>query len=210
MTPAAVGALRFLRGCLPALRPRTIATRPDYSPPVLVWTDGACENRGAQQDVGFVLAVPLQSAPPLPQLRSPAHYTWYHGCAAVPADLRAALLQRTQYIGQDELLGALLPYLSAPWALAGRRVVHWIDNTAALAALLKGYSRVADSARIVHAFHAWNAGAEADVWFEHVPSAANLADEPSRAASSSRVCSGSSCLGCGPRPSPVSSHLPPS
>ena len=50
----------------------------------------------------------------------------------------------------------------------------------ALAALCKGYSRAPDSARLVHAFHAWNAAARARVWFEYVPTDANPSDEPSR------------------------------
>ena len=64
--------------------------------------------------------------------------------------------------------------------LAGADVIHFIDNTSALAALTKGYSGVPDSARLVHMFHAWAAGAGANVWFEYVPSAPNSADEPSR------------------------------
>ena len=46
--------------------------------------------------------------------------------------------------------------------------------------MTKGYSNMPDSARLVHTFHAWQAGAESDVWFEYVPSKANPADEPSR------------------------------
>ena len=49
-----------------------------------------------------------------------------------------------------------------------------------MAALTKGFSRVPDSARIVHAFHAWCAGARARVWFEYVVSDANPSDTPSR------------------------------
>lgn len=45
---------------------------------------------------------------------------------------------------------------------------------------MKGYSRASDSVNLVHAFHAWNAVAQANVWFGWVKSAANPADEPSR------------------------------
>ena len=90
------------------------------------------------------------------------------------------LLRRKQQIGQVELVGAVAPYLSLPAELAGRRVIHFIDNTSALAALAKGYSGVPDSAHIVHVFHAWAAAASASVWFEYVRSKANIADLPSR------------------------------
>ena len=68
-------------------------------------------------------------------------------------------------------------------ALEGRDVVHFIDNTSAVAALSKGYSGAPDSARLVHMFHAWQAGSRSNVWFEYVPTDANPADEPSRVAS---------------------------
>ena len=64
--------------------------------------------------------------------------------------------------------------------LAGRHVLHWIDNQSACAALTKGYSGVPDSARLVHMFHAWAAGARSSVWFEYVPTDQNVADLPSR------------------------------
>ena len=104
----------------------------------------------------------------------------YHGAADVEAGLMRHLMRRQQQIGQVELVGAVAPYLSLPHILAGRRVIHWIDNTSALAALAKGYSGVPDSAHLVHVFHAWAAAAGTAVWFEYVPSAANPADEPSR------------------------------
>jgi hypothetical protein len=103
-----------------------------------------------------------------------------HGAAPVPDELLDTLVRRRQQIGQVEIIGAIVPYLSVPKLLAGRDVLHWIDNTSALSALTKGYSGVPDSARLVHMFHAWNVGAKAAVWFEYVPSKPNPADEPSR------------------------------
>ena len=69
---------------------------------------------------------------------------------------------------------------SVPHLLVGRRVLHFIDNTSAVAGLCKGYSNLPDSARLVHAFHAWASRAQADVSFEYVPTDANPSDEPSR------------------------------
>ena len=94
------------------------------------------------------------------------------GAAPLPAELSDALVQRRQQRGQVEIVGAIVPYLSVP-ELAGRPVVHWIDNTSACAALTKGFSGVPDSARLVHMLHAWLAGAQTEVWFEYVPTDAN-------------------------------------
>ena len=92
----------------------------------------------------------------------------------------ARFYERRQYIGQFELLAAVCVYHSLREELRGREVVHYIDNMSAMAALVKGYSRALDSARIVHAFHAWNAGVRVSSWFEYVRSKANIADMPSR------------------------------
>ena len=58
--------------------------------------------------------------------------------------------------------------------------MHWIDNTSAIAALVKGYSQAPDSLRILHAFAAFSLGLRASAWFVWVPSKANIADQPSR------------------------------
>ena len=88
------------------------------------------------------------------------YYELHHGGASLPDDLSDALVRRKQQIGQVEIIGAIAPYLSLPMdQLAGADIIHFIDNTSALAALTKGYSGVPDSARLVHTFHAWAAGA---------------------------------------------------
>ena len=58
--------------------------------------------------------------------------------------------------------------------------MHSIDNYSAVAALVKGYARAVDLAKIVHAFAAVNLGLQCWVWFEYVRSSANIADGPSR------------------------------
>ena len=59
-------------------------------------------------------------------------------------------------------------------------MLHWIDNTAAMYGMAKGYSARPDSARIIHSFYALVAHARTDVWFEYVRTDANIADWPSR------------------------------
>ena len=117
----------------------------------------------------------------------------------------AKFVRRKQYIGQLELLAAVAAYTTFPELLRGRRVIHWIDNTSALSALTKGYSGVPDSARLVHLFHAWNAGARAQVWFEYVPTDANPADKPSRQDLSNRAWK----VIPGAKSSPVNIRFPP-
>ena len=90
--------------------------------------------------------------------------------------------RRKQYIGKLEILYAVTPYWTLGSRLAGRQVIHFIDNTSACAALVKGYAACLDSGLLVNAFHAFNVGLRADVFFEYVRSKANIADLPSRLA----------------------------
>ena len=144
-----------------------------------VWTDAAWEpDEAVPACVAFVVHFPGEWRGEGGARRWEAE-RWVHGSCAVPDDVMRRFYAREQYIGQLELLAAVGVYYSVP-ELRGRRVVHWIDNTSAIAALIKGYSRSPDSARILHAFAAFSLGLEASSWFEYVPSRANIADQPSR------------------------------
>ena len=83
-------------------------------------------------------------------------------------------------MGQLEVLAAVAAYTSRPEQLKGRDVIHFIDNTGAIFGIAKGYSADLDSARLISVFHTLNAALGANVWFEYVASAANIADLPSR------------------------------
>ena len=90
----------------------------------------------------------------------------------------AGLVRRRQQIGQLEILATIVPYLSMPATLAGRDVVHWIDDEGGAGArLFKGAGQLADGAR---AAYAYDLGLRARPWFEYVRPKANPADEPSR------------------------------
>ena len=56
------------------------------------------------------------------------------------------------------------------------------SNTVALSALVHGYSGKPDLAKMVNAFYLQIAGLRASVYFDYVPSKANIADLPSRGA----------------------------
>jgi len=105
---------------------------------------------------------------------------WRYSSAAVPAELIEKFRPREQYVGQLEVLAAVAAYTSRPDQLRGPDVIHFIDNTGAMFGLAKGYSADIDSARLISVFHVMNAAVRANVWFEYVPSGANISDLPSR------------------------------
>jgi hypothetical protein len=173
---------------LPHLHPRVFELTPSPARPVLIWTDGASEPLAARpHTVGFVAMVPREGAPPAGTPIEPGDissvYKVVHGSASLSeAYVARFLLQRKQQIGQVELIGEVVPYLSLPPSdLQGRQVMHWVDNSSAVAASVKGYSSAIDSALIVHALHATLARLRLDVWFEYVRTDANCSDDPSRA-----------------------------
>ena len=164
--------------------------------PVILLSDARWEEEPGEGEapyeepgaVGFLVAVPREDTPAEGPSAEPGaglaflhrYYDFYHGSAEVPESFMQGFVRRRQQIGQLEILAGLVPYLSVPHLLAGRDVVHWIDNTSAKAALVHGYSGAPDSSRLVHALHAYNLGLRARPWFEYVRSKANPADEPSR------------------------------
>ena len=88
--------------------------------------------------------------------------------------------ERRTYIALLEGLAALSVYYTFPRRFAGRRVMHFIDNTVAQSALVHGYARTDDLADISNGFHLMAAGLRTAAYFDYVPSTANIADLPSR------------------------------
>ena len=205
LSPSVVSALNYFSSLLPVLSPHTFQVDPPPDPPTLVWSDGRfdmdLEGEVILQGtagVGYVVATPKEgvtrasaelkealvqgypSSLARAKERLATLYDFVHGSAGVSEEFMEGFAVRRQYIGQVELLGAFAPYLSVPSLLRGRRVIHWIDNTSAISALAKGYSGVPDSVRLVHAFHACTVALGVTLWFEYVPTKANVSDAPSR------------------------------
>ena len=155
---------------------------PERKPPILIWSDASFEPESKQiAAIGFVVAVPKEETVHLEgKNRTHSDYDWFHGSEPISDEFLAAFVYRKQQIGQLELLALLVPYLSMPEILKKKEVMHWVDNSSAVAAACKGYSRAVDSARIVHALHAVATGLETKIWFEYARSEANIADVPSR------------------------------
>ena len=68
---------------------------------------------------------------------------WCAGGPCAPGIL-ATWRRRVQYIGQLEILGELVPYLSTPGLFAGCDVIHFVDNTSAIYSVIKGASTSSD------------------------------------------------------------------
>ena len=81
-----------------------------------------------------------------------------------------------------EALAAVAAYSTYPKVIAGRKVIHFVDNTVALSALVHGYAKKPELAKSVNVLYLQMIALRARVFFEYVPSKANIADLPSREA----------------------------
>ena len=83
-------------------------------------------------------------------------------------------------IAQLELIAVVLANLTFSRYLIDQRVIYFEDNTVALSAMIHGYAKRVDMARVSNMYHLQNFFLRVDAWHEWVPSAANIADVPSR------------------------------
>ena len=176
-------SLNFLQTPLTSLRARDICVKAtSRSAPILVWSDATGTSEGEGTPVmAFVARFPGGTPSPSdPAGITLMHPRWVHGFSIASPQLIAELDARKQQVGQLELLAAAAAYFSLCTWLSNRDVIHFIDNTAAVAGIAKGYSTKPDSARIIHAYHALNVRMKAQVHFEWVKSEANIADLPTR------------------------------
>lgn len=167
----------FLAIVLPSLRPLEMRITRDDSEPLIVYSDAMFEwvmpGGGAPfrplLRIGFVVLCPIARAQFYSSYELPL---WYFSDVFSP-DLRT-------YIAQGEAVGALAALSSLPAAYRDRPVIQFQDNTWALSALIHGYASRPDMGRVVNAFHVAQFALGARIWLEWVPSAANIADLPSR------------------------------
>ena len=168
-------ALQFFAALLRTPGRRRHELSPRRRRVIFVWSDAMWDPSSPQPArLGWVVYAPPDEAHPS------APSGWFWSYYDVPEALLELFVRRASYIGQLEILAAVVVYFSWPDLFRDVYVVHFIDNTSAIAGLVKGYSWRPDSARLVHAFHAMNVGIMARVWFAHVRSAANVSDGPSR------------------------------
>ena len=162
-------ALHFFYQLLPLLPPRQFAFRKQQRKPVLVYTDASFTRWGAGVGMIGIVIIDLEDT-------STVHVA---GCV-VPPHIISRFRPRTTYIGQLEALAAVLAYTSRPDLFVDREVIHFIDNTGALYGLHHGYSRDIDTSTVVHECYALLVAISCRTWWAYVPSAANIADYPSR------------------------------
>jgi hypothetical protein len=177
VTPSLMVALEFLHDFMYESPVFRVPALPPVECPVLVWSDAmftrgdkrlAIPEAGCEAGLGFVVYSPYTGA-------------FVHAEEQMPPSTLARLFKpHEQYIGILECWAAAAVATSVPELLRDRLVIHFIDNQGSLHNMLTAKSRDFDSARIVHGAASALMRLNARVWYEYVPSDANIADLPSR------------------------------
>ena len=178
-------SLLFFEALLPSLPPLHVPLVQSRRPPLLVYTDASFSSKRARAGGSSR------------ECRDPhAHPRGYLGAVVYDPDSGivhvaeampnwAVLLASWRddfktYIAELEMLAVVSVYTTFPSLFAGRSVNHWVDNTVALSALVHGYAGKPELAKSVNIFYLQAVALRTAVYFDYVPSKANIADLPSR------------------------------
>ena len=159
--------LRYYEALLPALPPLALRFGEQQEAPVVVYTDASYNERG-WSGLGIVILDGDDC---------------YEAGMRVPTWLLEWLRPRGQQINHLEAIAQAAARITFPDALKDRRALCFVDNTVALSKAVHGYANEPDMAAVVNSLHACDAALACEAWFEWVPSKANVADLPSRDAS---------------------------
>ena len=165
---AAVKELELLKYRLCSHPPRSL-NFDDTKDTVFVFTDGACEPGADGSYVASVGGVIIGKS-----------VKQYFG-----GTLDGSLVQRwmngkKHIIGLVELYAVVLARAHWDSYFKGCRVIFFIDNMAAMRALIKGYSSDKQWRDVLRRFEEYEMSQATYPWFARVPSDSNIADGPSR------------------------------
>jgi hypothetical protein len=158
--------MSFLKFAAEHLPDHCIRINDNPLPPVLVYTDASTDHGPTNLRIG-ILIIP-GSGP-----------SWVD-VWDVPEWVQDQLQQRHTQIMPAELLAAPLTYLAAPASFRNRDVLFFIDNQAAMAALIRASSRVSDCSLISLFCSIATMVLRARTWYEYVNTKQNPADRLSR------------------------------
>ena len=169
ITPNLETSLRLMSEFVQICKPREIKLSTPLAP-LLLYTDASdVPEREPRFIIGGVLVDQRSSNPPI------SHFHW-----TVPQSMVDRWIPKQTYMGQLELLAG--PIALSTWAdsLTNSKCIHFVDNDAASASLVKGYSPKSDSCEIAGAYWIQAALTSSDIYIDRVESKSNLSDGPSR------------------------------
>ena len=178
-------SLLFFEALLPSLPPLHVPLLQSRRRPLLVYTDASFSTKRARAGdhsrecrdphahlVGFLGAVVYDPDTGVVHVAE-GKPNWAVLLASWRDDFKT-------YIAELEMLAAISVYTTFPSLFSGRSATHYVDNTVALSALVHGYAGKPELAKSVNIFYLQTVALRTAVYFDYVPSKANIADLPSR------------------------------
>ena len=149
LTAELVLAMETTARNLSSVKPKLIPA-PSSDDPVLVFTDGACEE---DVSVGGLLI-------------APGHRIEHFGATLSPSTVESFKIRKDQkqVIGQAEILPVLMAKMTWARILRGRKVIFFIDNEAARLGLVKSYSPVLPSLELIMKSAMWDYENDCKAW----------------------------------------------
>jgi hypothetical protein len=163
-----VRCVRFATKTLAESLPRKIFAWKDEWP-ILVFTDGACEDEGAKVTHGAVLC----------DMATKSFLVFGDDVPSVFVD-EWTKGGRKQVIFQAEIFPIWVAKATWKDLLSFRQVIWFCDNEAARAAMVRSYSPLLDSMQLIRNCAHEDVKAQTLNWYARVPSKSNLSDAASR------------------------------
>lgn len=133
-----------------------------------IFTDGALEGDDSIGTVGGVLV-------------NPWGYCVQHFGCKIPSNIMDLLLEHSKHpIHEIEIIPVLLSFELWGPTVAHSQVVHYLDNESGRMALLKGVGETPSARLLIHSVMGAETSFQTKSWYARVPSASNIADDPSR------------------------------
>eukprot|EP00435_Cladocopium_sp_Y103_P001523 s5575_g1.t1 len=137
--------------------------------PILIFTDGACEENGAKVTLGAVLS-------------DVATLSFYFFGDDVPTKYVSEWVKygKKQVIYQAELFPIWIAKVTWRSIITGRQVLWFCDSEAARSAMVRAYSPILDSMQLARNAAWEDVNAQSTNWYARVPSKPKISDAASR------------------------------
>ena len=169
LTHTLLVSLRLMQEFLRVCPPREILLH-NPLPPFILYSDASdVPERASRFGVGGTIIDQRFARPSI------QHFSW-----EVPQSIVDRWIVKHAYMGQLELLAGPVSLFTWRKLLSNSKVFHFVDNNAASACLIKGYSPKTDSSELVGVYWLAAAAHKVSIYIDRVESKSNLSDGPSR------------------------------
>ena len=138
-------------------------------PPVLIFSDGACEQDGQQVTHGAVLVDLYQQS-----------FLYFGDDVAEPWVAEWRKSGKSQLICQAEIFPVVVAKRTWSREFRDRAVIWFVDNSPAQSAMVRSYSPVAENYELLVINASLDIALQSLNWYARVPSKSNPGDAPSR------------------------------